>query len=126
MDYTEIIKEMIKPELLILIPVLYFIGVAIRESEKIKNEYIPILIGIIGVAIAMVYVLATEPIGTGQGILLAVFTAITQGVLVAGVSVYINQIIKQKKYLEEETEKTGTDTEIKKTDAGESGTENTE
>ena len=126
MDYMEVIKEMIKPELLILIPVLYFIGVAIRKSEKIKNEYIPMLIGIIGVAIAMVYVLATEPIGTGQGILLAVFTAITQGVLVAGVSVYINQIIKQKKYLKEETEKTGADTEIEKTDTEESGTENTE
>lgn len=126
MDYMEVIKEMIKPELLILIPVLYFIGVAIRKSEKIKNEYIPMLIGIIGVAIAMVYVLATEPIGTGQGILLAVFTAITQGVLVAGVSVYINQIIKQKKYLEEETGENKADTGTAETNAGESGTENTE
>ena len=108
MDYTEIIKEMIKPELLILIPVLYFIGVAIRKSEKIKNEYIPMLIGI------------------GQGILLAVFTAITQGVLVAGVSVYINQIIKQKKYLEEETGENKADTGTAETNAGESETENAE
>lgn len=105
MDYINIIKEMIKPELLILIPVLYFIGIAIRNSEKVNNAYIPLIVGLLGICIALLYVLATEPAGTSQEIMLAIFTAITQGVLVAGASVYINQIIKQYGYTKETNKK---------------------
>lgn len=98
MDYINIVKEMVKPELLILIPVLYFIGIAIRKSEKVNNAYIPAIIGIIGIVIAFLYVFATEPARAAKEIILVIFTAITQGVLVAGASVYVNQIIKQHKY----------------------------
>ena len=40
-------------------------------------------------------VLATSPLGNGQEIAMAVFTAIVQGILMAGLSNYVNQIIKQ-------------------------------
>ena len=38
---------------------------------------------------------ASCPTSTGQEIAMAVFTAIVQGILTAGLSTYVNQMIKQ-------------------------------
>lgn len=94
MDVTNII-EFIKPELLILIPVLYFIGMAVKQSTIIKDNHIPVMLGLIGIVLSLVWVLGTTQTTTMQTSLVATFTAITQGVLCAGCSVYFNQIIKQ-------------------------------
>ena len=83
----------IEPELLILIPVLYLIGIAIKKS-KIDNEKIPLILGACGIFVAGIYVFAAEPISKDT-IFGACFAAITQGVLCAGASVYFNQIYKQ-------------------------------
>ena len=88
------IQDYIKPELLVLIPVLYLIGMGIKKST-VADKLIPTLLGLAGVILAALYVLATSELGTAQDVALAVFTAITQGVLVAGASVYVNQIIVQ-------------------------------
>lgn len=90
------IQEYIKPELLVLIPVLYLIGLAIKKS-KIADRHIPWILGVCGILLAGVYLFATEYIAGAQAILTALFTAITQGILCAGASVYINQLIKQGK-----------------------------
>lgn len=92
MDY----QNYVKAELLILIPVLYLIGAAIKKS-KIKDSYIPFILGAVGIVLAGVYLFATEPIKGAQAVATALFTAITQGILVAGASVYANQLIKQAK-----------------------------
>lgn len=89
-------QEFIKPELLILIPVLYLIGNAIKKM-KIKNKYIPAILGGISVALSLVFVLASADLSTAQNVLLAVFTAITQGVLAAGAAVYGNELLQQRK-----------------------------
>lgn len=89
-------NEYIKPELLILIPVLYLIGIAIKKSN-IPDRFIPFILGGIGVLLSGIYLFAVEPISGTQAVATAVFTAITQGILTAGASVYINQIIKQTK-----------------------------
>ncbi len=88
----ELLKNFIKPELLILIPVLYFIGVAIKNTTLIKDKFIPLILGLIGIILSSLWILATE--GT-ENIYMAIFVAITQGFLCAGASVYINQIVKQ-------------------------------
>ncbi len=49
----------------------------------------------IGIVLCAVWVIASCPISTGQEIAMAVFTAIVQGILVAGLSTYVNQAIKQ-------------------------------
>lgn len=54
-------------------------------------------IRLVGVALAVLWVLATEGI---ENIYMAIFVALTQGFLTAGASVYINQIIKQSKKAE--------------------------
>lgn len=87
-------QEFIKPEILVLIPVLYFIGMAIKKSA-IKDTLIPFILGVVGILLAGIYVFATEEINGSQAVATAVFTAITQGVLVAAASVYTNQLIKQ-------------------------------
>lgn len=85
-------QDYIKPELLILIPVLYILGMIIKNTEKVNDKYIPVILGIVGILLSTLYVAATEPVS-----LMGVFTAITQGILVAGVSVYVNQLIVQSK-----------------------------
>lgn len=89
-------QEFIKPELLILIPVLYLIGMAIKKSN-LPDKFIPLILGVVGIVLSVIYLLSTEPIIGTQAVATAIFTAITQGVLCAGASVYVNQIIKQTK-----------------------------
>lgn len=91
----EMIKQFIKPEILILVPVLYFIGVMIKNTLLIKDKFIPLTLGITGIALAVMWVLATTDINNTKDIYMAVFTAVTQGVLCSGASVYVNQVIKQ-------------------------------
>lgn len=91
------IMNYVKPELLVVAIVLYFVGIAIKKAKSIKNNYIPYILGGIGIILCGVWVVANSPLGTVQEVLMAVFTSIVQGVLVAGLSTYVNQLIKQAK-----------------------------
>lgn len=91
----EQILNYVKPELLIVAVVLYFIGMGIKKTDAISDKYIPAILGVLGVIICGIYVVATCTISGSQEIAMAIFTAITQGILVAGLSNYVNQIIKQ-------------------------------
>ena len=94
MDWV-IIKEFIRPELLVLVVVLYLIGVALKTSKRIRDNYIPIVLGVIGILLALLYLAAVSDLGTPQAITAYLFAGITQGILAAGGSVYANQIYKQ-------------------------------
>lgn len=89
------ILSYVKPELLVVVVVLYFIGVMIKKSENISDKFIPMILGILGVLICSLYVFATSTVSGSQEVAMALFTAITQGVIVAGLSNYVNQLIKQ-------------------------------
>lgn len=91
----EQILNYVKPELLVVAFVLYFLGTAIKKSESIKDKYIPLLLGVAGILICGIYVVATCSLSGTQDIAMALFTAIVQGILVAGLSTYVNEIIKQ-------------------------------
>lgn len=88
------LNEYIKPELLVLIPVLYFIGVAVKKSN-VPDKFIPWILGGVAVALSTLWICANCPMSSGAEIATGIFTAITQGVLVAGASVYVNQLYKQ-------------------------------
>ena len=90
------IMDYIKPELIVVAIVLYFIGLAIKKAETIKDNYIPYVLGVISIILCTIWVLGNSMLGTVQEVLMAVFTSIVQGVLVAGLSTYVNQLIKQK------------------------------
>lgn len=83
MDFTRYITE----HALVLIPALYIIGMIIKNTEKIKDKYIPVILLILGIA------------GT-IGIMGFSVDSIVQGVLVTGAAVYTNQLIKQSGKIE--------------------------
>ena len=91
----EYITQFISPELLVLVPVLYFVGAGLKRSQSVADRHIPVILGAAGVALATVYVLATGALTGAQAVLTGVFSGVVQGVLCAGASVYVNQIIKQ-------------------------------
>lgn len=90
----------IKPELVIVAIALYFVGIGLKQSQGVKDKYIPLILGVIGIILCLIWTLASSTIENVQSALMAVFTAIVQGVLVAGASTYVNQIIKQYKKTE--------------------------
>ncbi len=95
----DMLKELIKPELIVLIPVLYLIGAGLKKSA-VQDRHIPWLLGVCGIVLSTVYLAATAGVTGWQGGLMLVFSGITQGVLAAGASVYVNQVVKQAKKTE--------------------------
>lgn len=91
----EQIVNYVKPELLVVAVVLYFIGVWLKQSETVKDKYIPLILGTTGVFVCGIWVMSTSNFATAQDVAMAVFGSITQGILVAGLSTYANQIVKQ-------------------------------
>jgi len=67
---------------LILIPTLYVLGMIIKNTEKVNDKYIPIILLIVGIAGAV-------------GIMGVNADSVIQGILVTGAAVYTNQLIKQ-------------------------------
>ena len=93
----EPLMEYIKPELLVVVVVLYIVGMGLKKAATVKDNYIPYILTGLGILLCTLWVLATSQIATGQDVAMAIFTAVVQGVLAAGASVYTNQIIKQRK-----------------------------
>jgi len=79
MDFINYITE----NALILVPVLLIIGAILKNTERIKDKYIPIILLPIGVILS-VWVMGG-------------FSAdsVIQGILVTGAAVYGNQLVKQ-------------------------------
>lgn len=92
----EMLKEFICPELVVLIPVLYIVGVGLKKSEAVPDKRIPVLLGVIAVCLSALYIGATSVFASTADIFSAIFAAVTQGVLCAGASVYANQLVKQE------------------------------
>lgn len=91
----EQITNYVKPELIVVAIALYFVGMALKQAQAVKDKYIPLILGGISIAICAMYVFATSSCSTPQDVVMAIFTAIVQGILVAGLSTYVNQLIKQ-------------------------------
>ena len=90
------LKEFIKPELLILIPVLYVVGIGLQKS-KLSDTLIPMILGGIAIVLSAAWVIATSDISTLKDVAYALFISVTQGILSAGASVYVNQLYVQSK-----------------------------
>lgn len=76
--------EFITENALIMIPVLNIIGVILKDTEKIPDKFIPLILlgfGIVG----SIAVMGLSP------------ESVVQGVLVTGTAVYGNQVVKQLK-----------------------------
>lgn len=91
------LSNYIKPELVVVAVALYVLGVAVKKSKIVNCRFIPLINGAAGILICMLYVFATETLDGIQDVVMAAFTAITQGILTAGLSTYVHQMIKQMK-----------------------------
>lgn len=69
---------------LTLVVVLYIVGMMIKNANAIKDKYIPLILGAVGIVLSI-------PFNFSDGII----NAIIKGILCAGMSVYGNQIYKQ-------------------------------
>lgn len=88
----EEIASYIDPELLVLIPVLYLIGAAIKRYGS-DDRVIPLVLGLMGMMMACLYGLATMK--AGDTVAMTLFTGIIQGIFCAAAAVYSHQLYKQ-------------------------------
>ena len=82
----------VKADYTIIIAVLYFIGVILRKLKSFPNSYIPLCITLIGIVLAGLSSASRFPDYVNWAAL--AFDSIVQGVLCAGMSVYVNEFIK--------------------------------
>ncbi len=88
--------DLIKPELLILIPVLYIVGIGVKKSS-LPDHLIPLALGGISIVLSTAWIIATSDLSTLKDVAYALFVSVTQGILSAGASVYFNQLYVQLK-----------------------------
>ena len=69
----EALEDYIKPELLITAIALYFMGIALKEAQAVKDKYIPLILGCAGILICGIYVFATCSCKNAQDIAMAVY-----------------------------------------------------
>ena len=82
-NMNEMILNYIVEDGLILIPVLYVIGYIIKHTNILSNRWIPLVLLVIGIIFSIF--LLNDPI----------VDRVIQGILIAGVTVFINQVKKQ-------------------------------
>ena len=80
---NELILNYIVEDGLILIPVLYVIGYIIKNTNILSNRWIPLVLLVIGIIFSIF--LLNDPI----------VNRVIQGILIAGVTVFIDQVKKQ-------------------------------
>lgn len=78
---------------------LYLLGIGIRKISSVKNNHIPVILGVVGVIFVALHIFATQSFNTPQQIAAAIFAAFVQGILCAAAAVYADQIFKQYKKL---------------------------
>ena len=87
---------------ILLVPALYIIGTFMKKSEKIKDNYIPTLLCVISIVLALLITVSTANFSTWQTSLGEITQGIIQGVLVTGGAVLGSQIAIQKRKADEE------------------------
>ena len=90
MDFIMDYMTYIKPELMVMVPVCYLIGTALKKASFIKDKYIPATLMVMSIVVCLLYLSVSYP-----GKVMLFFAAIIQGVLTAGCAVFGDQLIKQ-------------------------------
>lgn len=88
---AEQILNFISPGLIILVAVVYCLGVFLKSSQ-IKDKYIPITLLVISILLTIAYTACIEGMGINPTVIVNGFI---QGILIASVAVYGNQLLKQ-------------------------------
>ena len=92
MDWN-IIIEYVRPELLILIPFIWILGLFLKKTPQWRMDWlIPFILLVISIVFAVLWI----AVYLGEGFVGPVILyGIVQGVIIAGLAVFGNEIIKQ-------------------------------
>ncbi len=84
---AEQILAFIQPEILVVVPVLIIIGMMLKKIEQVKDWTIPIALGVMGIIFAILI------LGFNKGFTgLVILNGVIQGILSAGMAVYVHQL----------------------------------
>lgn len=89
-EMAEMLFNYIKPELLILVVILWYVGTKIKASKKIEDWAIPFILMAISVIFALSYVLIVSGLNP-----MAMWVGIMQGLAIAVLEGYLYQVYKQ-------------------------------
>ena len=56
----EQIMNYVKPELIVVAVALYFLGMALKQAQAVKDKYIPLILGGVSIVLCAIWVLATS------------------------------------------------------------------
>lgn len=84
------IINLVPTELIGVVVALYFIGLMLKQTTKVSDNIIPLILTVIGIVLSVCITVIGKSI-TVQ----AIANAIIQGIICTGISVYCNQLIKQ-------------------------------
>ena len=88
---TEQILSFISPALIILVAVVYCLGVFLKSSQ-VKDKYIPLILLVSSIVLTIAYMAFIQKVGFNPTVIV---DGLIQGILIASVAVYGNQVIKQ-------------------------------
>jgi len=74
----EMVKEFIDPQLLIIVPMLWGIGMAVKKSS-IENSFIPVILLLCSCGVVMLHLTGTNLIMDKMALAGCIFAGITQG-----------------------------------------------
>ncbi|MDD4125377.1 MAG: phage holin family protein [Eubacteriales bacterium] len=90
------LNEYISPSLLVLLPILYACGGALKKS-KLADWKIPFVLGGAGIAFACIWLLAENYPAGIHDLLKALLAGFSQGLICAAVTVYAHNLVTQYK-----------------------------
>ena len=91
----EAMTQWIRPELLVLVPVLHFAGRGLAQTP-LPRRWASLALGAMGVGLALLYLLAEAPARSGAEAAMAGFAAVTQGILCAGCSALAGRLLRRE------------------------------
>lgn len=94
-EFLGLINQYTRTELIVLVPVLYFISKMVASS-KINTRAVPLIVMLTSITLSTLYVFSSMTVDSLHTILWAAFGSITQGVLFAGITLYSGILINPK------------------------------
>ncbi len=87
----EQIAEYIQAQYAILVAVLYCLGAALKSIKKFPNQFIPLALTVLGIALACLSAASRSSEYANWAAL--VYDGVAQGILCTGMSVYIHEVL---------------------------------
>ena len=87
----DILQHIRAEMIVVIVPALTMIGKFLKDWPCCKDKYIPIILSPLSVLFSVAWILIYTP----ENIYAALFDGVIQGIMLAGMAVYGNQIVRQ-------------------------------